>query len=46
MKLKTKTAKTVGMVGFVGAFKVFCTVFEPTGAFLLTLIALAAVRHL
>ena len=46
MKLKTKTAKAVGMVGFLGAYKVFCTAFDPTGAFLLALIALAAVRHI
>lgn len=46
MKSKTKTAKIVGMFGFVGAFKVFCISFDPTFAFLLALVALAAVRHI
>lgn len=46
MKSKSKAAKTVGMVSFIGAFKVLCISFDPTLAFLLSLVALAAIRHI
>lgn len=46
MEMVGQVCVEINMFGFVGAFKVFCISFDPTFAFLLALVALAAVRHI